>query len=380
MNKTRLVECINKILPSIDDHELVAKLNPLSGSYSDNLRFGANVPETAKLELARVLAEDEACRRLEGTKVRFFNGETFIYLRSLAYRLLTESRATSAVQAVDALERYALADRVEVTLILVLWGLHPSAPTEIASGLHLVPLNSLRQSEMTDRFIMPHAYNLPVQFPVRFARARAALIRKVQFGPPILDASCSPVFSTMPTSNVDISQLERNMRETALCLSLIATHGIEPVSFWSEVDCNPLFGPVMGGHGWSPAGCELEIGPHDIDVTDTRALVQAYSQLRPDARARLEIPLKRLNESTKNRDNHADSALDLGIALESLLTSDLGKDEPISYNMRLRGALLLEGTMEDRRYHFMRLRDAYNLRGDAAHKGKVEKKQMCRKS
>lgn len=65
------------------------------------------------------------------------------------------------------------------------------------------------------------------------------------------------------------------------------------------------------------------------------------------------------------------AAIDLGIAAEALLTRDRDHDAPISYLLRTRGALLLGGSADERRDHYMTLRDLYNLRSKVAHQGEI---------
>lgn len=72
------------------------------------------------------------------------------------------------------------------------------------------------------------------------------------------------------------------------------------------------------------------------------------------------------------RANAEDRAIELGIALESLLLNDIESYTPLSYQLRLRGALLHGGTETDRANVYDLLYDIYDLRSKAAHGGKLK--------
>lgn len=81
------------------------------------------------------------------------------------------------------------------------------------------------------------------------------------------------------------------------------------------------------------------------------------------------MPLTRLNSSMMRTQKNEveDAAIDLGIAMEALLTRDRDHDASVSYLLRLRGTLLLGGDPDTRRQNYIRIRELYTLRSKAAH-------------
>ena len=90
----------------------------------------------------------------------------------------------------------------------------------------------------------------------------------------------------------------------------------------------------------------------------------------------LRIPLDRLNRS-KDRVNTVDSAIELGIALESLFLTDDEKGE-IGFRLRTRTARFLETEEAARLNTALLVRDLYDLRSTAVHTGRL--KNMVKRS
>ncbi|CAE6971639.1 hypothetical protein R69608_07652 [Paraburkholderia nemoris] len=85
---------------------------------------------------------------------------------------------------------------------------------------------------------------------------------------------------------------------------------------------------------------------------------------------KLKVPLHRLNEAVKHQ-NNVDRALDLGIALESLLLAHQPSKEQLSLQFRLRGAWLLGKNGQHRAELFDTFNKLYSYRSFAAHSGAV---------
>ena len=90
-------------------------------------------------------------------------------------------------------------------------------------------------------------------------------------------------------------------------------------------------------------------------------------------REKLEVPIHRLNEAVRH-DSLVDRAIDLGVAMESLLLAELDDTAQISLTLRLRGAWLLGRDFGERKVIYSLLRDLYNCRSSAAHSGKLSKR------
>jgi hypothetical protein len=85
---------------------------------------------------------------------------------------------------------------------------------------------------------------------------------------------------------------------------------------------------------------------------------------------KLKVSFSRLNRAIRQTSN-VDKAIDLGIALEALLVRDTLPNDPISFKLRLRGALL-SGDDPAERYKADRLLNVlYDARSKAVHTGHV---------
>ena len=73
-----------------------------------------------------------------------------------------------------------------------------------------------------------------------------------------------------------------------------------------------------------------------------------------------------------------DQAIELGIALESLLLTELEPQTPLSFQLRLRGALLHGGTGSERVNTYDLLNDIYDMRSKAAHGGQLKVREKFR--
>ncbi|WP_347905997.1 hypothetical protein [Pseudomonas purpurea] len=115
---------------------------------------------------------------------------------------------------------------------------------------------------------------------------------------------------------------------------------------------------------------------HDASIEDLELLkkvLSAYLELDDRLRDKLDVPIHRLNEAVRH-DNPVDQAIDLGIALESLLLNDQGDSVQLSLQFRLRGAWLLGHDLVSRKEIHNHLRDLYSYRSTAVHSGRLTKK------
>ncbi|WP_460160803.1 hypothetical protein [Pseudomonas sp. S2_B10] len=128
---------------------------------------------------------------------------------------------------------------------------------------------------------------------------------------------------------------------------------------------------------WQNKYQEAGIGQvHEVtldELEDFKKTLAFYFALPKAKREKLEVPIHRLNEAVRH-DNLVDRAIDLGVAMESLLLAELDDTAQISLTLRLRGAWLLGRDFTERKDIYSLLRDLYNCRSSAAHSGKLSKK------
>jgi hypothetical protein len=155
-------------------------------------------------------------------------------------------------------------------------------------------------------------------------------------------------------------------------LTLVRCSPVFPIAHWFQIpEETPLIDSVggWGGYEYDRRFIE-EIRPADYDPLAVQDLVSRYLRLTNGVRRRLDVPLERLRLALL-RVRPEDIALELGIALESLLTKEQDSEAPISYRLRLRATHLLGGESEERRENAKRFRIVYGLRSRAAHGASV---------
>ena len=144
--------------------------------------------------------------------------------------------------------------------------------------------------------------------------------------------------------------------------------------WWDAEEWVPCSGTV--GFGWSGSNYDLLHGPNyqltDDDRKKAARIHQGYAGLQSDIKTRVQIPIDRLNRAIRRR-SLADSAIELGIALEALFLTDIdAKEGEISFKVRLRGAWLLGENAKDRKRLMREFRDLYACRSVAVHTGKLD--------
>jgi hypothetical protein len=107
---------------------------------------------------------------------------------------------------------------------------------------------------------------------------------------------------------------------------------------------------------------------HEFPGGNVDVVVPQFLALDRASRQQLGVSLDRLNLAIR-RSRPIDKAIELGIAFESLLTSDKDANRSLSYLLRLRGARL-GGAAAARRLEIAKLlSDVYDLRSKAVHRG-----------
>jgi hypothetical protein len=90
--------------------------------------------------------------------------------------------------------------------------------------------------------------------------------------------------------------------------------------------------------------------------------------LSEERRMELRVPMQRLN-SAMRRSSPVDSAIDLGIVLESIFLRD--GEGGLTFRLRVRAARWLGSTPEERKRLSATVGDLYKVRSKAVHEGRV---------
>ena len=126
------------------------------------------------------------------------------------------------------------------------------------------------------------------------------------------------------------------------------------------------------------------------DISNALAIYEAMEALPPSIATKLRVPVDRWIKSKADQ-SRVDTAIDLGIALESLYLEDIGNNPELGFRLRLRAAWYLAEDQTGRRNIMKNLGDVYGLRSKAVHTGDIgshhdtteplkEGQRLCRQS
>jgi hypothetical protein len=383
MHKQHIVDALKNLVPLTRPHPSSENFIRESGIYQhiDNHLVADSLQVSELIAILRNNSVLQDCLRERSIQLNpnagRGSGDLFL---PVAQWLLAQSRKRCPEEVVNQLELLVLTNTVQMREVLALWGIHPSRSIEVYPGIQLVPMSSLPPSMQKDEVTNISVYRHSVEsgFGVR-PITTAALVREFEHGP-VLTAGQHP--TEQEREEVQANVRTQLLREIARCLVLVNDSAIYPISGWYQTDETvPLVGGAHGGAGYTPLqhGHKFEPKSKDIDEAWVTSVVRDYFRLDDEVRNRLHIPLTRLNHSMMMLSKEVeDIAIDLGIALEALLTKDLDHDASISYQVRLRGTLLLGGNPETRKENYYRLKHLYNLRSKAAHGVNIGKRVKVR--
>lgn len=260
-------------------------------------------------------------------------GGISVGLGSIARLLLARAIATADVSGtVDRFIDFVSKNEAQATAVMAVSGIKITAPIKLGPQVSLIPMTMLRHSPQRGMALGQNQFS---PFKARFAIS-SAFIMSFKFKPvfyrPKSPQPPEDMAAHIPTSNAQ-SLLEE-------ALNLLSLLGIYPNfrMFWIQPD-DWLMSAGMTS-GWQYASSEerfeTEVG---VPEKETEALASAYFSLDSEKRNKmLRIPIDRLGRAGRETD-FADRAIDLGIALESLLLHDIGDHGELKFRLSLRGAL-----------------------------------------
>ena len=255
--------------------------------------------------------------------------------------------------------------------VLALTGVTIEEEIELSCGVSLIPFSSVPESQMSEWFspagtsaLVDPMHNMFVPTPT------AALVSSDEDSVELVEEWPDP------SDDSAYSSKQKLFWQISQCLTLIGPSSPTPVAQWSQLR-SPEQVPMLGaGQGWGHSIQEAyplatTVLPNGEDI---RKLVERYLDLDTTLRNKLAISIQRLNLALRRHDV-VDKAIELGVALEALLVADRDADAQVSYLLRVRGAWLGGGTLEERRERRKLLKQVYDLRSRAVHSGTLNRQQ-----
>jgi hypothetical protein len=277
-------------------------------------------------------------------------GVTHVFL---AEWLLTRARTVGPDQAVADLERYLHTEQLPYHSTVAVGGIKIDRAYDLGHGMRLVPWKDVLNSR-TKR-----AIDDVDRFHRSFYDPDCALLREVE----------------LPKVHVHYTETHKHIGsrdlttepDLLLCLGLLGPTAPVLLASWLEP---PEWAPMIRGSLSMP----FVEGPGkahpfpETAVVEGSRLFSNWLGLSEERRMELRVPMQRLN-SAMRRPNLVDSAIDLGIALESIFLPD-GRGA-LTFRLRVRAARWLGSTPEERRRMAATVGDLYAVRSKAVHEGRV---------
>ena len=290
-------------------------------------------------------------------------------LEMLAKRLLVVAIGRGHQQATRNLMRGIQDGVAEYKVFGLLAGIRVDSEIEVRPGIRLVPLPS-------------NSANLP---PLLGSMGHNHDVDLLSGTVIVIDHTVSPVYKN-PDDSISLpddgfhrkqrcSELTAfDLENFCIALSLITNGAIECVHRWTFIEPDEVF-VVHGQNADSPLTKISGLRERESVQVDSEQVERAVSlytamkNLQEGDAKKLKIPITRWIKS-KTEQPLEDTVIDLGIALESLYL-DKGNGDQQSFRLRLRAALFLKESVEERKTVIADVQKIYGLRSKAVHTGDV---------
>lgn len=342
-----------------------------AGRASEIKKYVAG-PDFVVDAVEEILNEDTGFSHLFPGWHAFFGGSIGISTAQVCRWLLTKKIEGDLQGAVEALANLVDYNCGKETLITAFHGVYLDSSLKLDNGLEITPFASIPDSpnksavvEHLKQLVAPQSWRvegLPSR-PEEFCAVKVSHVVQPVFFP--------AHFSGQVTRNYDF----RPLQEIGFALSL--GEGLAPieVASWSQFETNPPIPDFITTTTLFPPRQTLSFqNGNKIEGKNITDTLNQYLALDNNIRQRLHIPLERLNRASRRAESE-DIAIELGVALEALLTDDQSTGEN-THKIAVRGARLLAGSIDDRKGNRVLLSSIYRLRSEAVHNGKISAKKI----
>lgn len=321
----------------------------------------------ALLELPEVVA-------CEGKYYNYGSSRSLFSVPMLAYSVVKRALEQDVENAIDAFFEFIRQDynlRIQVALV---HGLKVERKYEICDGVFISSLDDVPSIKLKEFLSdLPVKNEFESGFFTHYTRPKqlpdAVLYRLTEVRPKMLSLDDDAIFDGDEKGSVFLNSVLK-------LLTLIGPSPVISLHQFSELHEEELLSVLGNSSGiisYTAMGyydCHL-VTEEEID--SIRLVLIEYFKLNASQREKFDVPLHRLNEAVRH-ENPIDRAIDLGVALESLLLHGASEKSQLSLQLRLRGAWLLGENAASRKRIYFQLRDLYECRSAATHSGRLTKK------
>ncbi|WP_176115284.1 HEPN domain-containing protein [Burkholderia cepacia] len=348
--------------------------------YGQNLvsqipsQFGGGRHVTVQNDLLAAIDALPEMEYRKGSMIVIGSSAFTIQSHVLGTALILRSLRDGYSKALDDLRLFFSSENTGYSEIILLGGISVDERIEIGDDIYICPPEEVPVED----FQKKHSESKDGRHN-HFARKFDLSDPKV-VGAAIIREKCINAKFVNPSefSNPsNFAALASSIHYVPLLLTLAGPSSPTVYRHFCELD-NDEFLKGTAPDSFSSWGEETRVASHVHVARDNFAgfseVVTRFESLPDSERNHLTVSLHRLNESIRHR-NPVDKALDLGIALESLLLSGKREKEQLSLQFRLRGAWLLGQDGAHRNALYKQFQELYELRSLAAHTGTISTKK-----
>lgn len=317
-------------------------------------------------ELAGLMENDES---LAPMSTMFFDSggsRGSIHPQFTATALLIYAIQNGCDAALSWLNSALVLEQGSGIIALAIWGPRVQQAIELTPQITLCPIDDLPESYAKVRLNeAPMNSSLATAFD--YAAPSCALVHR---------HTVEPLFSNHDENwtAIEFQKAQEKLYKIAPLLGLVGPQLSIPGISWFNFD-NPALECLKFGS--TLTSTRLEVLPTHIpdvlpiDPKQASSLTNAYLSLQPAVAERIDVALDRLSLALRRRDA-ADKAVELSIALESLL-SDMQPNE-VTHKVKVRATRLLAGDEATRTFNFGIIGRTYEIRSTLVHTGKRDSK------
>ncbi|MFH0992406.1 MAG: hypothetical protein V1799_20590 [bacterium] len=355
------------------ENKLIEVLDPNGKAYKDASVNLSKIPPQYHENILNALLADSLSKELisqpefaKGHGYSIWLGDSGTGLTPvMAAQVLIRrtSRTSDPKEAVDWLNRVLATKEADGKIILALWGILVEQPIHFNEELSLIAFSDVTPSH-NKKVILDSASTYPIGVfqPFPFRSPSAALTAKIHVNPFIQPSELAGLPPQGPLPQHEMLELAR------LSLNCVGTATAIAAASWFQFDDPDIQDAVLFSGISTRIGLKhdiLFIKDSNIEIEEAQKVVRSVLRLSGDVAKRTKISLQRFDRACRHFDLN-DKALDLAIALESLLTEDAGEN---NFKVGLRAALLsADNPKEQIRARYL-VNGLYKIRNKVVHRG-----------
>ena len=312
--------------------------------------------------------------------------ENYSFDKSTAgMRLSQRAKEVGIKKAADELDQILKCEPTKIAFVTILRGIKCEENIELTKNTSIAPIDSIPETSRLNALLKdPTAAEILSWHNTMSAATiansptqkidRAALISEYTVDCPLFLVSDNISSASFEMREKKYEELSYEHETARLCLLLSGKCYPQNEVRWFQYLNSPLThwlgaSSVSINPDWNISGHARAVAPIDKD-DETEKLVRSFLALGPQHRQVIQTSINRVQYSSA-RVQTGERALEIAIALESLLLSDEKGDN--KFKTSLRSALLIRTTPEERKTVRDIVEKMYDIRSDFVHKGATDK-------